>query len=564
MAVPPIKIDVTADTTQAEASLKRVGDRAGVAGERVKAGATGMGAGAAQATRSFTVLGGQSRMLTQQLSQVAQQATATGQVGQALAVQAADIGLAFGTIGTIVGALAGIALPSLIAVFSGTEEKIKTVEERLDGLRGGFERVRSQQDALIGLRQSYVDAINNSQNILAANLQQEIELRGGILRVEQALFQQELSGMKRTRNEREAEIALIRERIDQEIAMLDLNGPGQESARRQAVNEITQRHIEQNRELFSEQRRLNTEIELMELEYERTQMAIDEATASMNEFDASIIRSKANAEALAAIAETMGPSVAGGRGTIQDPRARMRTELAAQLSEDEPAKRTARGGGAARQDTTESDLERVQEFLMSETEMIQSAHQERLEALMAAREAQLVTQEEYNNLEAELQQRHADKLVAIDRAASMAKLSAYAGAFGDLASLMQSENKRLQKIGEAAAIAQITLEGIQSASSAWQKGMQIGGPPAAALFAGLSAGKTAYLLSQVGGGGGGGASSVGGGVPSAGAATEEAGGVTQNRSLTLIGDNFNRKQAIDIAEYMNEGTDNGLIIRGRA
>jgi uncharacterized membrane-anchored protein YhcB (DUF1043 family) len=73
-------------------------------------------------------------MLTQQLSQVAQQATATGNVAQALAVQAADIGLAFGVAGTIIGAVAGLALPTLISAFTSASDEGETFKNRLESL----------------------------------------------------------------------------------------------------------------------------------------------------------------------------------------------------------------------------------------------------------------------------------------------------------------------------------------------------------------------------------------------------------------------------------------------
>lgn len=104
-------------------------------------------AASGRTARSIGAMGGSARMLTQQLSQVAQQATATGQIGQALAVQAADIGLAFGTVGTVVGALAGIALPSLIAAFSEGEESAKQLDEAMTALEQSVKTLRSAAES---------------------------------------------------------------------------------------------------------------------------------------------------------------------------------------------------------------------------------------------------------------------------------------------------------------------------------------------------------------------------------------------------------------------------------
>lgn len=169
---------------------------------------------------------------------------------------------------------------------------------------------------------------------------------------------------------------------------------------------------------------------------------------------------------------------------------------------------------------------------------------------------------------------HADRLVEIEeqriaredalrKAAEAAKFRDISSAFGDLSSLMQSENEKLFKIGKAAAIAEATIDGYKAATSAWEKGMSIGGPPVAAAFTAASLAKTGMLISQIQSTSknGGGSQSAGGTSSAATSATAEEPSITQNRSLTLIGDNFNRKQAIEIAEYINEGSDNGLIIR---
>ncbi len=137
-----------------------------------------------------------------------------------------------------------------------------------------------------------------------------------------------------------------------------------------------------------------------------------------------------------------------------------------------------------------------------------------LEGLVAARQAANEEIEEEEERHAgrvfEIKEESLEEIAEAEAKAAQARYQAYSQAFNDVASLANSENDKLAKIGQAAAQIQIVREGVQSASSAWQKGMQIGGPPLAAAFAAASAAKTAALLSQVGGsGGGGGGSSFG-------------------------------------------------------
>ncbi|MFK5282000.1 hypothetical protein ACI3PL_20830, partial [Lacticaseibacillus paracasei] len=59
--------------------------------------------------------GNQSRMMAMQLSQVAQQASATGNWVQALAIQLPDMALGFGAVGIAAGVLASVTLPLLVS-----------------------------------------------------------------------------------------------------------------------------------------------------------------------------------------------------------------------------------------------------------------------------------------------------------------------------------------------------------------------------------------------------------------------------------------------------------------
>lgn len=119
--------DATQDLAAASGKLNT---SVGKVGTATKTAAQGMGrVGAASVLAS-----GNTRMLTMQLSQVAQQASATGNVTQALAIHAADIGLAFGTVGTVVGILATIALPTLVNALTGVEGKGRSVTDILEDM----------------------------------------------------------------------------------------------------------------------------------------------------------------------------------------------------------------------------------------------------------------------------------------------------------------------------------------------------------------------------------------------------------------------------------------------
>ncbi|RMD52399.1 hypothetical protein D6827_00095 [Candidatus Parcubacteria bacterium] len=223
-----------------------------------------------------------------------------------------------------------------------------------------------------------------------------------------------------------------------------------------------------------------------------------------------------------------------------------------------------RGGGINRAELARSQIEALQEQFMTEIELEKSQYQKRLEMLQDFLEKGYLKQSEYKELEANLTKRHNDKLRQMDvwhYGTSLDKASHF---FGAMAQITQSGNERMLKISQA-------FSAIQAFIDAWQahnKTLASLPFPAniAAAASVLATGLSAVSAIK-------GALSSGGNAP-ASPATPAIGAQTNpgvvgpaqtpqvSRTLTLIGDQFNRKQAIAIAEFLNEGNDNGLVIRG--
>lgn len=105
------------------------------------------GASVGKVGKAFSGNSGNVRMFAQQLSQVAQQGAATGQWAQALAIQAADIGLAFGVVGMAIGA----AIPVVTAMamgFLSSAGASKQFQEALESLGDIMDGVRETQEIL--------------------------------------------------------------------------------------------------------------------------------------------------------------------------------------------------------------------------------------------------------------------------------------------------------------------------------------------------------------------------------------------------------------------------------
>lgn len=222
-------------------------------------------------------------------------------------------------------------------------------------------------------------------------------------------------------------------------------------------------------------------------------------------------------------------------------------------------------GGGSKVDKLGSDLERLNASLMAEREAIIAEYEERRIIMDEALEAERIKDSEHKELMLRAQEDYAAKMAAIDQRERSAKLAALGGMFGDLSSLMNTNNKKLFKIGKAAAIAEATVSGYQAAVTAWEKGMKIGGPPVAAAFTAASLLKTGALIqsinSQQFGGGSSGAASAGGGAAGATTAAPPQQNV-QTLNFSVQNDPFGISDRVirQIVGSINEAQRNGSTL----
>ncbi|MBD3803557.1 MAG: hypothetical protein IE919_10005 [Thioclava sp.] len=231
-----------------------------------------------------------------------------------------------------------------------------------------------------------------------------------------------------------------------------------------------------------------------------------------------------------------------------------------------PSKPAKSGGGSSAAEKGRTEFEQLQARLQTETETIEATYQDRLAKLTEFREAELITEQEFADAKLRIQQDHAQAIAELEASKRAAQMQAMSGAFGDLASLMQSSNKKLFAIGKAAAIAEATVSGYQAAVDAWQKGMKIGGPPVAAAFTAASLAKTGMLISKIssqqasGSGGGGGSSS--GGTSAAPASSDAAQAGTYFNVTLTGGDVFSRDSVRGLITMINDEIGDGAQLAG--
>lgn len=226
---------------------------------------------------------------------------------------------------------------------------------------------------------------------------------------------------------------------------------------------------------------------------------------------------------------------------------------------------------------TEARLQAIREANMSESELALEKYESDQEALVAARDLRLLTLEEYEeqerltreNYEAdrlEKAQKLADAEKKIADASAKAKYAITSSALGNLASLMDTENRKLFEIGKAAALAQATVDGYQAIVSSYAQGAKIGGPVVGAAYAATAAVATAVQIGKIsstsfGGGGGSSSASAGGGSAPATQEAQQSQNPAQLVNLNLQGDTFSRQSVESLIEELNEAVANGARIR---
>lgn len=223
-----------------------------------------------------------------------------------------------------------------------------------------------------------------------------------------------------------------------------------------------------------------------------------------------------------------------------------------------PERKGGGGGGGKGEDEAQRNLEKIQKDFMTEQELLATQYEERLLALQEARQKELLTEQQYQDLKLQAQKDFNDKMRAMDAAALQTKLSAWSGAFGDLSSLMNTGNKKLFKIGKAAALAQAVVDGWSSATSAWEKGMKIGGPPVAAAFTAMSLARTGAMIASIKSTQfeGGGTSAAGG----SGSAPAPATSPQKVQNWQISGDVIGRQSTEQMFDQINQGIKDGYTI----
>jgi hypothetical protein len=539
--------------------------------------------------------GHQSRMMAQQLSQVAQQASATGNWVQALAIQLPDMALGFGAAGIAAGVLAGVALPLLASAFMSTSGEAEAVAKAL-------EELDSAAQAYIAA----ADAAGASTDELAAKY--------GRLAVEARLAFQALSDVALIDAMTAADLAiagvadsllriqvinkagatgvflaedfgLAKDAADQLIGAIQaLESANGLEAQARAATEVQRQLLA----AFGSVEKMPAPIRAAYAEMARIAISAGEVNARASAMEA-LLRAAAGAASAAAAAvggigsaasnaygavsslvskmwemgearAAYSESVGGGRGASPggpalDPYG-FRAQLERGAAGSSPSGGGTGGGGA---DPYATDLQALIENLASERSIEDEWYQENLAILQDRRAVEIMGKEAHDAAMVSLHEEYQRRIAEIDAAAQQQRLGDTANLFGALASIAQAGGQRMAKTAATFGAIEATINAYKAATAALAApNLTLAGRFAAyasVLGAGLKGVAAIRAAGGIGGGSGGGSSGI-----AAQGATAPAGQNIEYRVYGLERDAVYSGAFIEkiFAGLMEEGKRRGL------
>lgn len=213
-----------------------------------------------------------------------------------------------------------------------------------------------------------------------------------------------------------------------------------------------------------------------------------------------------------------------------------------------------------------TELELIQQKFIDENNAVREGLANKLIAEQEAQELSAGAAQRFADAKLEIEKKRVDSELAMERQKEDAKRAILSQAFGGLSSLMNSESKKLFKIGKTAAIAQATISTFTGMAKALELGWPLG--PIAAAAIGLNGfAKVASIKKQSFGGGatGAGGASATQQINANNTPTNNGGGQDRNLFVSFQGINPDSLvRAGSVTDVLNNEIDNGAQIRGLA
>lgn len=433
--------------------------------------------------------GQQSRMMAMQLSQVAQQASATGNWIQALAIQLPDMAMGFGAAGIAAGVLASVTLPLLANAFATSGAESEALAKKADQLKDALEAVEAATESLA--------------------LKRQMLFSGAELEEEQRLLN-EIGELTRERASLQETIAANEDKIGGKVAFY----ANQEARARQETAQARIAEIDLALQgLEAERKRLSAaeSAKAIAETYKSIQQQIAAADISgpwnsvLGSIQSAIDKAREYAEVSAMRA------IGGGRGAGPGGPLAGSGELAALQAgggvwRNPVAPSFGGGGGGGGADTYQSKLDALVESLRSERSIEDEWYQESLAILTDRRAQELIGKQAHDKAMVSLHEEYQRRIADIDANSMQSRLSDASNMFGALAGIAEAGGRKQLKTAATLSAAATTIAGYEAAMTAAAKAPTLAGKIAA--YAGWlgTAAKAVGAIKSAGGIGGGGGS----------------------------------------------------------
>lgn len=284
------------------------------------------------------------------------------------------------------------------------------------------------------------------------------------------------------------------------------------------------------------------------------ELAMKELPSASIEKWLAAVRESANEAAIAVAAAASGQQTGeGGEGGQTD---------SSGLTEKQKADLQAKVESIRAANLTEIEL--LKEKFALEAEVLAQAYENKLLNEEAFKQQMNGITKKYSDEETAILKNAKDKQDAVDEAARKAKLSSAKTIFSGLSSLMNTESKKLFEIGKAAALSNALINAYESITSAYKKGMDIGGLPLAIGYSAAAAAAQFATIQQISsqsyGKGGAGSSQVySNGVPATNTTSEGGGQPTSRQvNISLSGSSFGAGGIRDLISEINSAVGDGV------
>ena len=544
-----VQVDTT-DLKDAKAEM----DKFTASGKRAQAQTSKLTAATANASVAARRGRTDWRQIGLQLNQVSQQTAATGNALQALAIQLPDILLGFGSIGVA----AGIAAPAIVGLASsmfGASEDAKSLEESLDNLRGITER-----------QSASVKQLTTEYGELALAMRDTLDAQAAIAAADAAdSFADSLQNIGRAAGAYTNLEGWTFAVADMQLAMGLTEGQALELG--QALVDIV--NAPTPTEQIDAMSLLSSQIEEQYGTYSDMPSAIQDFYRELQTaIDLGAQFVNVGNEAAQAWSRAFGASgIQGGRGSVV-PNA---TDILMMGMGGErityPTSGGTRSGGGGGVDQFATRLERLQQQLMTEREIVDEWYSESQEILADRRAQELLGEEAHKEALLDLEREYQERLANVQETQTSRSLTLYGGLFGSMAALAKEGGEKTFKIWKAFSIAQATIDSYRAYTQVLADPFFIGRPWMRAIAAGsvLASGLAqvaAISSASIGGGtssGGGAAASV---PSSSAASTDTERARPTNVAIQLTGGPyFDRSQIRELINQINEAVDDGAKIR---